>query len=300
MRPGGRPPKVLAAVGSTVWVPDEAQIDGVTAISGSGPAYVFHFIECLQASGEALGFDADTARKLAIDTVLGAARLAAGSAESPAVLRERVTSKGGTTAAALASMAADGFPDRDPRGGGSRSPRARARRRARPRLIQEAPCSEAFSSPSSKPSAALSGVLLARFIMQWQRVSFRNPIGQFVVATTDWLVLPLRRFIPGLGGLDLASLLPAWVVQVLVVFAMLGLLGRIGAANPFSLLAVMWGVGLLETVKVALYLLMGVVLMSAILSWVNPHAPMAGVINALAEPFCARSGASSRSSAVST
>ena len=96
---------------STVWVADEAQIDGVTAISGSGPAYVFHFIECLQASGEALGFDADTARKLAIDTVLGAARLAAGSPESPAVLRERVTSKGGTTAAALASMAADGFPD---------------------------------------------------------------------------------------------------------------------------------------------------------------------------------------------
>lgn len=130
----------------------------------------------------------------------------------------------------------------------------------------------------------LSGVLLARFIMQWLRVSFRNPIGQFVVATTDWLVLPLRRFIPGLGGLDLASLLPAWVVQVLVVFAMLGLLGRIGTANPFSLLAVLWGVGLLETVKVALYLLMGVVLMSAILSWVNPHAPMAGVINALAEP----------------
>lgn len=103
--------EVLAAVGSTVWVQSEAQIDGVTAISGSGPAYVFHFIECLQASGEALGFDADTARKLAIDTVLGAARLAAGSAESPAVLRERVTSKGGTTAAALASMAADGFPD---------------------------------------------------------------------------------------------------------------------------------------------------------------------------------------------
>ena len=57
----------------------------------------------------------------------------------------------------------------------------------------------------------LSGVLLARFIMQWQRISFRNPLGQFVVATTDWLVLPLRRAIPGLGGLDLASLLPACV-----------------------------------------------------------------------------------------
>ncbi len=102
--------RVLAAVGSTVWVAGEAQIDGVTAISGSGPAYVFHFIECLQASGEALGFDAATARKLAIDTVLGAARLAAGSDEAPGVLRERVTSKGGTTEAALKSFAADGFP----------------------------------------------------------------------------------------------------------------------------------------------------------------------------------------------
>jgi len=131
----------------------------------------------------------------------------------------------------------------------------------------------------------LSGVLLARFIMQWQRISFRNPLGQFVVATTDWLVLPLRRAIPGLGGLDLASLLPAWVVQVLVVFVALWVRGVIGSANPVSLLVVMWGVGLLETVKVALYLLMGVVLMSAIFSWVNPHAPLAGVVNALAEPF---------------
>jgi len=131
----------------------------------------------------------------------------------------------------------------------------------------------------------LSGVLLARLIMKWQRISFRNPLGQFVVATTDWLVLPLRRAIPGLGGLDLASLLPAWVVQVLVVFVALWVRGVIGSANPVSLLVVMWGVGLLETVKVALYLLMGVVLMSAIFSWVNPHAPLAGVVNALAEPF---------------
>lgn len=102
--------RVLAAVGSTVWVSEETLIDGVTAVSGSGPAYVFHFIECLQSAGEALGFDAETARKLAIDTVLGAAKLAATSDEAPAVLRERVTSKGGTTEAALKSFAADGFP----------------------------------------------------------------------------------------------------------------------------------------------------------------------------------------------
>ena len=103
--------RVLGAVGSTVWIAAEAQMDAVTAVSGSGPAYVFHFIEALEAAGTTLGFDAAAARKLAIDTVLGAARLAAGSDEAPAILRERVTSKGGTTEAALASMAAAGFTD---------------------------------------------------------------------------------------------------------------------------------------------------------------------------------------------
>lgn len=101
--------RVLAAVGLTVWLSDESQMDGVTALSGSGPAYVFHFIEALEAGGAALGLAPATARELAIGTVLGAARLAAESGEAPAKLRERVTSKGGTTAAALASFADDGF-----------------------------------------------------------------------------------------------------------------------------------------------------------------------------------------------
>lgn len=102
---------VLSSVGITAWVEREALIDSVTAVSGSGPAYVFNFIEALEAAGKAQGFDAETARKLAIGTVLGAARLAAGSEDSPGVLRERVTSKGGTTAAALASLADSGFMD---------------------------------------------------------------------------------------------------------------------------------------------------------------------------------------------
>lgn len=97
--------RILASVGQTVWIDDEVQMDAVTALSGSGPAYVFHFIEAMEAAGVSMGFDTETARKLAIGTVLGAAQLAAGSDESPAVLRERVTSKGGTTAAALAVMA---------------------------------------------------------------------------------------------------------------------------------------------------------------------------------------------------
>ena len=92
---------ILGAVGGTVWIDDEALMDAVTAVSGSGPAYVFWFIEQLANSGVALGLEPATAKKLALQTVLGAAQLAAQSADSPAVLRERVTSKGGTTEAAL-------------------------------------------------------------------------------------------------------------------------------------------------------------------------------------------------------
>jgi pyrroline-5-carboxylate reductase len=92
---------ILGAVGGTVWIEDEALMDAVTAVSGSGPAYVFWFIEQLAAAGESLGLPADISRKLALETVLGAAKLAAQSADSPAALRERVTSKGGTTEAAL-------------------------------------------------------------------------------------------------------------------------------------------------------------------------------------------------------
>lgn len=103
--------QVLAAVGSTVWVGDERLIDAVTALSGSGPAYVFYFIEAMVRGGEDLGLTADQARALAIATFTGASALAAQSPESPATLRERVTSKGGTTEAALKSMAADGVGD---------------------------------------------------------------------------------------------------------------------------------------------------------------------------------------------
>jgi pyrroline-5-carboxylate reductase len=92
---------ILGAVGATVWIENEALMDAVTAVSGSGPAYVFWFIEQLAAAGESLGLTQETSKKLAIETVLGSAKLAAQSADSPAVLRERVTSKGGTTEAAL-------------------------------------------------------------------------------------------------------------------------------------------------------------------------------------------------------
>ncbi len=99
--------KILRAVGSILWLDKEEQMDAVTAISGSGPAYVFYFIEALQAAAQKLGFEAPEARRLAIETFVGAARLAEQSNDDVALLRERVTSKGGTTAAALDSFNAD-------------------------------------------------------------------------------------------------------------------------------------------------------------------------------------------------
>lgn len=99
--------KILAAVGRTVWIDDEAQMDAVTAVSGSGPAYVFYFIEALEQAARNLGFAAPSARTLAIETFLGAARLAESSPDPVGVLRARVTSKGGTTEAALASFDQD-------------------------------------------------------------------------------------------------------------------------------------------------------------------------------------------------
>ncbi len=96
-----RAERILGAVGKVVWVKQEALLDPVTAVSASGPAYVFWFIEQLAAAGTALGLEPGASAQLALETVLGSARLAAAAKEPPAVLRERVTSKGGTTAAAL-------------------------------------------------------------------------------------------------------------------------------------------------------------------------------------------------------
>ena len=99
--------QILNAVGSTLWIEDEATMDAVTAVSGSGPAYVFYFIAALQEAAVQLGFTVEQARKLSLETFLGAAKLAAQSGEDVTVLRDRVTSKGGTTEAALGSMDAD-------------------------------------------------------------------------------------------------------------------------------------------------------------------------------------------------
>jgi pyrroline-5-carboxylate reductase len=96
--------QLLASTGAVLWVQTEADLDAVTALSGSGPAYVFYFIEAMVAAAERMGLSAEQGKQLAIATFGGATELARRSDESPAVLRERVTSKGGTTYAALSSL----------------------------------------------------------------------------------------------------------------------------------------------------------------------------------------------------
>ncbi len=99
---------VLAPTGQTVWVDREEDLDAVTALSGSGPAYVFYFVEAMIAAAQQMGLSAEQGKQLALATFAGATELAATSDEPPQVLRERVTSKGGTTHAALASLEASG------------------------------------------------------------------------------------------------------------------------------------------------------------------------------------------------
>lgn len=129
--------------------------------------------------------------------------------------------------------------------------------------------------------------VLLRFAMQAMRVSFSNPFSQFIMRITDFAVKPLRRIIPGVGGYDWASLLLAWLTEVAVIVLLQWLGGF-----PFSLAgARVWpallGLGAVELVRLALYLIMGLVLVRAILSWVNPYSPISPVIYPLTEPLLA-------------
>jgi pyrroline-5-carboxylate reductase len=102
---------IMRAVGATVWLNDEALIDPVTAVSASGPAYVFYFVEAMQQAAQEMGLSAEQGNELAIVTFVGASQLAAQSPDPVSVLRARVTSKGGTTHAALTSMESSGVKD---------------------------------------------------------------------------------------------------------------------------------------------------------------------------------------------
>lgn len=128
-------------------------------------------------------------------------------------------------------------------------------------------------------------LLLARFFMQLNRVSFNNQIGTFVVQLTNWAVKPLRRFIPGVMGWDLASLLPAWWLQCLLILALITLRGVApgGVEAGEVALLVLWR-GALATLRLGIYLFIGALFLQAALSWVNPYSPLAQPVAQLTRP----------------
>jgi YggT family protein len=122
-------------------------------------------------------------------------------------------------------------------------------------------------------------LLLARFHFQWLRVPFRNPVGEFVLATTSWIVMPVRRVIPGLAGLDLATLLLAFALQCVAIWIKAAIVG----VEPA--LAAVLGIAALDLLRYSLYILVFAILVQVLFSWINPHAPMAPVFNAMTAPF---------------
>ncbi|OGT00682.1 MAG: hypothetical protein A3F73_03410 [Gallionellales bacterium RIFCSPLOWO2_12_FULL_59_22] len=127
-----------------------------------------------------------------------------------------------------------------------------------------------------------AAILLLRFHLQWLRAPLRNPIGEFVMVLTNFLVLPVRRFIPAVRGLDSATLLLALLVEAIYLTGFLWVQGYPFHGFPLPGLLLL---ALVKLFKIGLYLLMAFVFAQAILSWVNPHSPVASLLAAVTYRF---------------
>jgi YggT family protein len=127
--------------------------------------------------------------------------------------------------------------------------------------------------------------LLLRFYLQWARAPYRNPLTEFLHALTDFMVRPVRRIVPGLWGLDLATLLLAWLIQFLELVLVLQIQGRDFGPAPGATLAVMALLAPVLLLKIGLYIVMVAIIVQVVLSWVNPHSPVMPVLNSLSRPF---------------
>jgi YggT family protein len=127
--------------------------------------------------------------------------------------------------------------------------------------------------------------LLLRFYMQAFRAPFRNQIGVFVVQVTNWLVMPLRKVFPGVFALDLASFLAAYIMQVLLIVAVLGLSTGLYTMAPANMIGLILWSALLATFRLSIYLLIGALFIQAILSWVSPYSPLMPLSTQLTRPF---------------
>ena len=128
-------------------------------------------------------------------------------------------------------------------------------------------------------------LFLLRFLMQVTRVSFAGQFGDFVVKLTNWAVKPLRRVIPGIGGMDWASLVAALALQILLSALVVGLAGPQLAADggAMALMALWFAVRTL--LRLAIYIVIGALVVQAVLSWINPHSPLAAPASQLTSPI---------------
>ena len=122
-------------------------------------------------------------------------------------------------------------------------------------------------------------MLLARFHFQWLRVSFHNQVGQFILATTSWVVMPVRRVMPGLAGFDLPTLLVAWVFQAIGLWLQAAIVGAEPGVGAVAAIAAV------DLVRYSVYILVFAVIVQFVLSWVNPYAPLAPVFDTIVRPF---------------
>jgi YggT family protein len=127
--------------------------------------------------------------------------------------------------------------------------------------------------------------LLLRFFLQWLRAPVRNPLSHFLAALTNWVVLPARRVIPGLWGLDLATVVLAWATEVVLILATYWIRGAsLGPAVGASLVLIGF-LAVVQLAKLSVWVLMVGVVAQAILSWVSPYSPAMPLLNSLARPF---------------
>ena len=127
--------------------------------------------------------------------------------------------------------------------------------------------------------------LLLRFFMQWARAPLRNPLSDFLNALTDWMVRPARRVIPGLWGLDLATLALAWLLQLIELAIVLQIKGHQFGPQAGLAFAALVLMAALVVAKLLIYIVMVVVIVQAVLTWMNPYSPVMPLLNSLSRPF---------------
>ncbi len=131
----------------------------------------------------------------------------------------------------------------------------------------------------------LSLALLLRFYFQLLRVPYYNSISQFLIAATDFIVRPARRFIPGWAGIDLSTLILAWLMECAIITSVYAIQGYDFTENIVAVSGIMGLLGIAEVIKVTLYIVLIMIIMQAVLSWVNPHSPLAPLVDSFTRPF---------------